>query len=63
MGENAFPEYYDCMLCCDSGVVGGDLVAGQERPFSWCACEAGKLRREREPNLIEEANAARKKVS
>jgi hypothetical protein len=42
------------MLCSDSG-----LTFGTDQPWRWCTCAAGIARREKEPNLVDEANATR----
>lgn len=54
---NAFPDYPDCMLCQDTGVV-----FGNDQPFRWCACEAAKARQSKEPNAIDRMNVTRTKL-
>lgn len=57
MDLNAFPEYPDCMLCHDTGIMFGD-----ERPFEWCKCIKGLGRRAVQPNLVDESNATRERL-
>ena len=56
-------QHHRCARCQDCGHYGGHLpphpYAG---PWKWCDCIAGRERQEREPNLVDEANANRDKL-
>ncbi len=53
---NAFPEYPDCMFCCDK-----DLTFDEFNGFRVCTCRAGVSRLGAEAEC-EQANACRKRV-
>ena len=52
-----------CDRCQDCGYYGGRLPPhSYAGPWKWCDCIAGRERQEREPNLVDEANANREKL-
>ncbi len=54
---NAFPEYPDCMFCCDKGVTFDEFNG-----YRFCTCPAGVSAARLGPAIIDEANEARKRV-
>lgn len=52
---------YACSRCSDRGIYGGKLDGSYAGPWKWCDCDAAK-RRDGEPNLVDEANAARERL-
>jgi len=53
----------NCNRCGGRGTLGGGLPGQKyEGPWRWCGCPASMELREREPNLIDEANVARLKL-
>lgn len=56
-------QHHRCGQCQDSGYHGGELPPHPDaRPWRWCVCVAMRERREKEPNLVAEANANREKL-
>jgi len=53
---NAFPQYADCMLCSDRGIV------DHTGRFEFCLCPAGQRRALTDPTACHSANEARVKI-
>jgi hypothetical protein len=51
-----------CSRCHDHGYYGGKLVGAYAGPWRWCDCPASYEKRDREPDLVDLANAARSKL-
>jgi hypothetical protein len=49
----------NCSRCHGWGIYGGLIGTQFTGVWKWCDCAAGKDRRQREPDLIEQANRAR----
>lgn len=57
MTLNAFPQYPDCMFCCDKGVTYDEFNG-----YRFCTCPVGLSAAQLNPEIIDQANAARNKV-
>lgn len=57
--EELIPAHYRCSRCQDHGFYGGSIGGRYAGPWHWCDCGAAADRRERDPDLVEEANAER----
>lgn len=52
-----------CATCKGNGLYGGQIGTGRfDGPWKWCGCPDGERRRRKEPELVNEANAAREKL-
>ena len=52
-----------CNTCRDVGMYGGKLPPSQYAgPWKWCSCSAASELRDREPDAVDNANAAREKL-
>jgi hypothetical protein len=48
-----------CKRCGDCGIYGGQIGTQYDGPWHWCTCETGLVRKERQPDLVDEANEKR----
>jgi hypothetical protein len=53
---------HDCPRCQGFGFYGGEIAGQYAGPWKWCDCVYGREKREREPELVAEANTAREKL-
>ena len=52
-----------CSRCHDRGFMGGGLPGEKyESPWRWCSCPVAAELRDRQPELINQSNAAREKL-
>jgi hypothetical protein len=48
-----------CKRCGDCGLYGGQIGTGFDGLWYWCNCETAFTRKERQPDLVDDANVAR----
>lgn len=51
-----------CSHCQDRGYYGGRMNGQYAGPWKWCSCAAASELRERQPELMDQANRAREKL-
>ena len=61
-GRPVLREESDCRRCKGDGFYGGQIGTSFDGPWKWCDCLAGVEKKNAEPGLVDEANAAREKL-